>query len=106
MPEAVMTKDLPVIDKSGEVYDQDRLFSVYLIANSNYKATFGINIASLNRGILTAMLENGVFKSRYSGISDPDPELGEEGDLYFKYYWVTDSITGVYVKYADEWQSL
>lgn len=97
--------DLSLLTKSSELNLNDRFPMVYQIPKTEYKAFYGVNVASLYRGIMLAMVEDGTVKSHFWGLTEPASSLGNNGDLYFQYNKELDAIIGFFAKYEGVWIS-
>lgn len=99
-PKLIRTKDMPIISQEIDVTLYDRLISTHQVTEST-RATTGIPIGLLAQRFLSQDVIGTISSKNRFGTEIPDPDLGTDGDLYFRLSGET--VNSVYVKLNGTW---
>lgn len=99
-PKLIRTKDMPIISQEIDVTLYDRLISTHQVTEST-RATTGIPIGLLAQRFLSQDVIGSISSKNRFGTEVPDPDLGTDGDLYFRLSGET--VHSVYVKLNGTW---
>lgn len=101
----VRTKDLPVINSGNAINPDDRVMLVYRVKKTEDEASYSIRHEAFTKGLAKTLVDDGSVNNRLYGLADPNPTLGNDGDLYFQYD-NNKTVIAMFVKYSGEWQNL
>ena len=100
--EKIKIKDLPVISNAAELNREDKIITSHVF--DDVRATTSVTLGALIDYFIHYVAGSG--NKRHFGLIDPSADLGTDGDLYFKYYEKTRTMSDVYVKYEGIWLNL